>query len=74
MSALEASAVSADANRGEGTDLVLGQGDVHHVALDTGDGPDRNGHLLTSTEMPTLEDKMGDVLVRVDHEAVHLAQ
>ena len=66
--------MSADANGGEGADLVLGKGDVHHVALDDGDGPDRDGDLLPSPEVAALEDEVRDVLVRVDHEAVHLAQ
>ena len=43
-----ASAVSADANGGEGADLVLGQGDVHLVGLDPSEGPDRDGDLLPS--------------------------
>src|SRR5262245_3063491 len=50
-----ASAVSADANGGEGPDLVLGQGDVHRVALDPGDGPDRDGDLLPPPEVAALE-------------------
>ena len=69
-----ASAVSADANGGEGTDLVLGQGDVHGVGLDPGHGPDRDGHLLPSPEVAAFEDEVRDVLGRVNHEAVHLAQ
>jgi hypothetical protein len=68
------SAVSADADGGEGADLVLGQRDVHHVALDPGDGPDRDGDLLSSPEVAALEDEVRDVLVRVDQEAVHLAE
>src|SRR4029453_15237002 len=69
-----ASAVSAEADGGEGADLVLGQGDVHRVALDTGDRTDRDGDLLPSPEVAALEDEVRDVLVRVDHEAVHLAE
>jgi hypothetical protein len=44
----QASAVSADANVGEGADLILGQRDVHRVAFDPGDGPDRDSDLLPS--------------------------
>ena len=69
-----ASAVSADANGREGADLVLGQREVHHVALDPGDGPDRDGDLLPSPEVAALEDEVRNVLVCVDHEAVYLAK
>ena len=69
-----ASAVSADANGGEGADLVLGQSNVDNVALDPGDGPDRDGDLLPSPDVPALQDDVRDVLVRADHEAVHLVQ
>ena len=61
-------AVSADANGGEGADLVLGQRDVHHVALDPGDGPDRDGDLLPSPQVSAFEDEVRDALVRVDQE------
>ena len=71
---LQASAVSADVNGGEGADLVLGERDVHRVALDSGDGPDRDRDLLPSPEVAALEDEVRYVLVCVDHEAVHLAQ
>ena len=66
--------MSADADGGEGADLVLGQCEVDRVALDLGDGPDGDGDLLPSPDVATLEDEVRDVLVRVDHEAVHLAQ
>jgi len=64
--------VSADANGGEGADLVLGEGDVYGVARDLGNGPDRDRDLPPSPEVATLEDEVCDVLVRVDDEAVHV--
>ena len=66
--------MSADVHGGKGADFVLGHGDVYLVGLDPGDSPDRDGDLLPSPEVPALEDEMRDVLVRVNHEAVHLAQ
>jgi hypothetical protein len=41
-------------NGGEGADLILRQGNVHRVALDPGDGPDRDGDLLPSPEVAAL--------------------
>jgi hypothetical protein len=50
----QASAVSADANVGEGADLILGQRDVHRVALDPGDGPDRDSDLFRRATAATV--------------------
>jgi hypothetical protein len=47
-----------------GADLVLGEGDVHQVALDPGDGADRDRDLLPSPQVAALEDQVRDLLVR----------
>ena len=61
-------------SRRERADLVLGQGQRDLVGLHAGDRAGGDDDLPPPPEMAVLEHEVGDLLLAVEHEPVHMAE